>query len=64
MGNQIKFTPRADKTITDDDAHEIEIIQLKATNRKLISKLDRQKQLIKKLNMELQKLKQNKELQI
>ncbi len=23
MGNQIKFTPRADKTITDDDAHEM-----------------------------------------
>lgn len=61
MGNQIKFTPRTDKTISDDDAHEIEIIQLKATNRKLISKLDNQKQMIKKLNMELQKLKQNKE---
>lgn len=61
MGNQITFSPKKDKAITDEDAHEIELIQLKATNRKLISKLDQQKQLIKKLNLELQKVKQNKE---
>lgn len=61
MGNQITFSPKKDKGITDEDTHEIELIQLKATNRKLISKLDQQKQLIKKLNMELQEVKQNKE---
>ncbi len=62
MGNQIKFTPREkENSFTDEATLEMENIQLKATNRKLISKLDQQKQLIKKLNGELESLRRNKE---
>ncbi len=62
MGNQITFSPKEkDRSVTGEDTLEIENIQLKATNRKLISKLDQQKQLIKKLNRELQAVKTNKE---
>ncbi len=63
MGNQIKFSPKEkEKSLTGEDNLEIKNIQLKTTNRKLISKLDQQKQLIKKLNGELQAIKKNKEL--
>lgn len=63
MGNQIKFSPKEkEKSLTGEDSLEIKNIQLKTTNRKLISKLDQQKQLIKKLNSELQAIKKNKEL--
>ncbi len=62
MGNQIKFSPKEkEKSLSGEDAREIENIQLKTTNRKLISKLDQQKQLIKKLNSELDSVKKNKE---
>ncbi len=61
MGNQITFSPKKDRSVTGEDTLEIENIQLKATNRKLISKLDQQKQLIKKLNQELQIVKTSKE---
>jgi hypothetical protein len=62
MGNQIKFSSKdRDKPSTGDDnqyhALEIENIQLKNTNRKLITKLDHQKQLIKNLNLEIESLK-------
>lgn len=75
MGNQIKFSAESrDKTSGGDETTlEMENIQLKNTNRKLISKLDQQKKLNKKLKMELESLinkkksintnKQNKELQ-
>lgn len=63
MGNQIKFSAESrDKSSTDDDtALEMENIQLKNTNRKLISKLDQQKQLNKKLKEELDSLKSKQE---
>jgi predicted RNase H-like nuclease (RuvC/YqgF family) len=55
MGNQIKFTPKDKETpvTTLDSEMELENIQLKNTNRKLISKLEQQKQLNKKLEKEL-----------
>jgi predicted RNase H-like nuclease (RuvC/YqgF family) len=59
MGNQIKFSAESrEKSSTDDDAAlEMENIQLKNTNRKLISKLDQQKQLNKNLKEEIDSLK-------
>lgn len=63
MGNQIKFQAKDKKeTISSENTLEIENIQLRNTNRKLISKLDQQKQLIKKLNREMESIKKNKEL--
>lgn len=63
MGNQIKFTPKNEKAVTGEDSGlEMENIQLKNTNRKLISKLDQQKQLIKKLTHELDTIRKSKEL--
>lgn len=62
MGNQIKFS-QEDKGKSPNGAENLEIenIQLKATNRKLISKLDQHKQLIKKLNITLDTLKKERE---
>jgi predicted RNase H-like nuclease (RuvC/YqgF family) len=64
MGNQITFSPKEkEKTLSSADGElEMENIQLKNTNRKLISKLDQQKQLIKKLNNELESIKMSVEL--
>jgi len=64
MGNQIKFSPKEkeDTISSSDSALELESIQLKNTNRKLISKLDQQKQLVKNLTFELESLKKSKEL--
>jgi len=64
MGNQIKFSPKEkEKTLSSADGElEMENIQLKNTNRKLISKLDQQQQLIKKLNNELESIKKRQEL--
>ena len=61
MGNQIKFSPKKkDETFSasEDDyrALEFENIQLKNTNRKLISKLDKQKRLIQNIAVELKTL--------
>jgi predicted RNase H-like nuclease (RuvC/YqgF family) len=55
MGNQIKFTPKDKETPVSTVSSEMELenIQLRNTNRKLISKLDQQKQLNKKLEKEL-----------
>lgn len=66
MGNQIKFSSQKKEepfSVSEDDyrALEIENIQLKNTNRKLISKLDKQKELIKKLALELKTIKDNQE---
>lgn len=63
MGNQIKFSAKDKETsVSGENALEIENIQLRNTNRKLISKLDQQKQLIKSLNKELESIKKNKEI--
>lgn len=67
MGNQIKFSPkkRDDSSTSDSgDYHtlEIENIQLKNTNRKLISKLNQQQQLIKNINSQMESLKDNQQL--
>ena len=63
MGNQIKFSAESrEKSPNDDDTTlEMENIQLKNTNRKLISKLDQQKQLNKKLKEEIDSLKSKQE---
>jgi predicted RNase H-like nuclease (RuvC/YqgF family) len=64
MGNQITFSPKEkEKALSSADGElEMENIQLKNTNRKLISKLDQQKTLLKKLNNELESLKMSVEL--
>jgi predicted nucleic acid-binding Zn-ribbon protein len=65
MGNQIKFSPKKmDDSPDDDDYQTLEIknFQLKNTNRKLISKLDQQKHLIKTLKKELESIKNNQQL--
>ena len=67
MGNQIKFSPKKkDESYSEanDDYRALEIknIQLKTTNRKLISKLDQQQQLVKNLNSELESFKNNKQI--
>ncbi|MCE5214848.1 MAG: hypothetical protein LLF83_09040 [Methanobacterium sp.] len=63
MGNQIKFSSesREKPSSGENTAQEMENIQLKNTNRKLISKLDQQKQLNKKLKMELKSLQSKQE---
>ena len=63
MGNQIKFSAesREKSSTSDDTTLEMENIQLKNTNRKLISKLDQQKQLNKKLKEEIDSLKSKQE---
>ncbi len=69
MGNQIKFSNKKskDEPVTGDEedylALEIKFIQLKNTNRKLISKIDHQKKLIKSLTSELEGIKNNKQVQ-
>ena len=66
MGNQIKFSPKnRDDSISDNDDYrtlEIKNIQLKNTNRKLISKIDQQKKLIKNLTHELESFKNNNQV--
>lgn len=66
MGNQIKFSPKnKDKSSQDSDDYrtlEIKNIQLKNTNRKLISKIDQQKKLIKNLTHELESFKNNNQV--
>lgn len=66
MGNQIKFSSKSkEKSLSgeNDEYHALEIknIQLKNTNRKLISKLDQHKKLIKTLSEELESIKKNRE---
>ncbi len=66
MGNQIKFSKRnKDDPVkgSEEDYLDLEIksIQLKNTNRKLISKLDQQKKLIKTLTSELEAIKNNEQ---
>lgn len=58
MGNQIKFSPekkREDPFAGKEDSRALEIknIELKNTNRKLISKIDQQKNIIKELQQKL-----------
>jgi predicted RNase H-like nuclease (RuvC/YqgF family) len=65
MGNQIKFSKKnKDEPFTGNEedylALEIKSIQLKNTNRKLISKLDLQKKLIKTLTSELDAIQNSK----
>ena len=66
MGNQIKFSKKdKDNPVTGSEedylALEIKSIQLKNTNRKLITKLDQQKKLIKTLTSELEAIKNNEQ---
>lgn len=63
MGNQIKFQPKdKEKPASDVDGElELENIQLKNTNRKLISKLEQQNQFIKKLERELETFRKSME---
>lgn len=66
MGNQIKFSKKdKDNPVTGSEedylALEIKSIQLKNTNRKLITKLDQQKKLIKTLTSELETIKNNEQ---
>jgi len=66
MGNQIKFSKKdKDNPVTGSEedylALEIKSIQLKNTNRKLITKLDQQKKLIKTLTSELEAKKNNEQ---
>lgn len=64
MGNQIKFSPKSkDRPLPgENDKLEIEIIQLKNTNRNLISRLDQEKQLNKTLKQELESIKKDNDL--
>lgn len=61
MGNQIKFSSNKEKQDASTESLEVEYIQLKATNRKLIGKLDKQKQLIKKLQGELERVRKDRD---